>query len=171
MGMSIFNETENRQAELPPDDHQLAEIYQRVTRGANWFYWIAGLSLINSVILLAGGKLNFIIGLGVTQVIYAVIHVISHHDGGLNVFTVVTLMLDVLVAGLFALFGFFAGKGSAAMFIIGIALYLLDALLYLLLGDVLAAGFHGLALFFMFRGMMASFELKKAMKSSPMIQP
>jgi hypothetical protein len=126
--------------------------------------------LINSIVLLAGGSLNFIIGLGMTQVIYAVFHVITHQSGGANAFTVIVLLLDVLVAGVFALFGFFAGKGYVAAFIIGIVLYVLDALLYLLLGDFLAAGFHGLALFYMVRGVMAAFELKAATKGSLMAQ-
>ena len=29
---------------------------RRFKSGANWFFWIAGLSIINSIILLAGGK-------------------------------------------------------------------------------------------------------------------
>ena len=168
--MSIFNESENRQVDLPPDNHELDAVRGRIKRGANWFFWIAGLSLINSIVLLAGGNLNFIIGLGMTQAIYAVCHVISHQSGGANAFTVIVLLLDALVAGVFAAFGFFAGKGYVAAFIIGIALYVLDALLYLLLGDILAAAFHGLALFYMVRGVMAAFELKAAMKSAPMIQ-
>src|SRR2546428_11297536 len=35
--------------------------------GAQWFYWIAGLSLINAAIALAGQEWRFILGLGVTQ--------------------------------------------------------------------------------------------------------
>jgi hypothetical protein len=170
MGMSIFNEAEDRQAELPPDNFELDGMRQRIKRGANWFFWIAALSMINSVVLLAGGSLNFIIGLGVTQVIYAVLHVITHQSGGANAFTAVVLLLDVLVAGVFALCGFFAGKGYVAVFITGIVLYVLDALLYLLFGDFLAAGFHGLALFYMIRGVMATFELRAATKNAPMMQ-
>ena len=37
--------------------------------GADWFFWIAGLSIINSIILLAGGQWSFIVGLGITQII------------------------------------------------------------------------------------------------------
>src|SRR5260370_7832290 len=35
--------------------------------GAGWFYWVAGISLINAVITLAGQHWRFIIGLGTTQ--------------------------------------------------------------------------------------------------------
>src|SRR3989441_3490956 len=37
--------------------------------GAQWFYWIAGLSLINAAIAFAGQEWRFILGLGVTQVV------------------------------------------------------------------------------------------------------
>lgn len=32
---------------------------QQCASGANWFYWIAALSLINSVIFISGGKSQF----------------------------------------------------------------------------------------------------------------
>ena len=34
--------------------------------GASWFYWIAGLSLINSIAAVSGGSWRFILGLGIT---------------------------------------------------------------------------------------------------------
>ena len=39
--------------------------------GASWFYWIAGLSLINSFIALSGSDYGFILGLGITRIIDA----------------------------------------------------------------------------------------------------
>ena len=45
------------------------KIESKFKSGASWFFWIAGLSIINSIILLAGGQWNFIVGLGVTQII------------------------------------------------------------------------------------------------------
>ena len=43
----------------------------RVKRGANWFYWIAGLSVVNSIMFIAGANFQFVVGLGVTQIINA----------------------------------------------------------------------------------------------------
>src|SRR5256885_15512759 len=37
--------------------------------GAQWFYWVAALSLINCVVALTGAQWRFILGLGVTQVV------------------------------------------------------------------------------------------------------
>ena len=42
---------------------------KNLRNGANWFFWIAALSVVNSVILLLEGDRSFVIGLGVTQVI------------------------------------------------------------------------------------------------------
>jgi hypothetical protein len=46
-----------------------AGLAQRHKSGANWFYWIAGLSLATSLIALGGGSWGFLISLGTTQVI------------------------------------------------------------------------------------------------------
>ena len=42
-----------------PESSQHQEIEEHlagVHRGANWFYWIAGLSLVNSIIAVSGGN-------------------------------------------------------------------------------------------------------------------
>jgi thiosulfate reductase/polysulfide reductase chain A len=44
-------------------------VEQRLKGAASWFYWIAALSLINSIIVMAGGNWHFIIGMGVTTVV------------------------------------------------------------------------------------------------------
>ena len=45
---------------------------QRVKSSANWFYWIAGLSVVNSIVVHTGSSWSFIAGLGITQLIDAV---------------------------------------------------------------------------------------------------
>ena len=123
--------------------------------GANWFFWIAGLSIINSVIIIAGGQWNFIVGLGITQVIDAIAHEIGSAGIG------VALVLDILVAGVFVLFGIFARKKYLWAFIIGMILYTLDGLLFLLAGDWLGIAFHILVLFFIFGGISALKKLNQ----------
>ena len=44
----------------------------QMKKGANWFFWIAGLSVVNSVILLMEGDRHFVVGLGVTQLVNAI---------------------------------------------------------------------------------------------------
>ena len=42
---------------------------QRYKSGARWFFWIAALSLITSLVSFSGGGFGFFLSLGVTQVI------------------------------------------------------------------------------------------------------
>jgi hypothetical protein len=170
--MSIFNESQDNESAAHADAAVSAETQMRVKSGANWFYWIAVLSLINSIVLVSGGSWNFIVGLGITQIADAVI--LTAGGGGrvgeLNALVVIVLMFDILVAAVFAGFGYFAGRGSAAMFIVGIVIYVLDGLIYLVFGDYLAAGFHAFALFYIIRGLLAAFEMRKLSHAGPMMR-
>src|ERR1044071_6443875 len=44
-----------------------AVLEKQLKGGGSWFYWIAGLSLVNSVLALSGSETRFILGLGITQ--------------------------------------------------------------------------------------------------------
>lgn len=124
--------------------------------GASWFYWVAGLSLINSIVALTGSEWGFILGLGVTQIIDAIGQAVE--GGG----KAIILGLDLLVAGIFVGFGVFAHKRHTWAFIVGMILYALDGLIFLLAQDWLALGFHGFVLFCLFRGVKACRELNAA---------
>lgn len=41
------------------------ELQKRANSGAGWFFWIAGLSVVNSAISLLGGGWSFVLGLGI----------------------------------------------------------------------------------------------------------
>jgi hypothetical protein len=124
--------------------------------GASWFYWIAGLSLINSIAAFSGSSWRFIVGLGITQVFDA----LGDHIGGAG--KAVVLLLDVVAAGLFVLFGVFAHKCHGWAFITGMALFALDGLVLLIFQDWLGVGFHAFVLYFLFRGFQVSRQLKGA---------
>jgi hypothetical protein len=137
----------------------------KIGSGGNWFYWIAALSLINSIIVLVGGNLNFIIGLGATQFIDA----FGQYYGGF--FPLIAFVLDVLIAGVFVLFGFFSGKGSKWAFVVGMVVYALDGLVFLIVDDLLSMGFHLLALYFIFGGLKAALDLGKLPKKPAIDAP
>jgi hypothetical protein len=120
---------------------------------ASWYYWIAGLSLINSIVAFSGSGGGFIVGLGVTQFIDAFGQGLE--GGG----KIVVLLLDVVVAGIFVLFGVFAHKRHIWAFIVGMIFYALDGLLFLLVQDWLGVGFHAFVLFCLFRGFQACRKL------------
>ena len=121
--------------------------------GASWFYWIAGLSLINSFIAFSGSDYGFILGLGITKIIDA----LGQEIQGMG--KLIALGLDLIVVGLFVFFGVFANKRKTWAFVIGMVLYGLDSLFSLLVQDWLSLGFHGFALFCLFRGFRACREL------------
>jgi hypothetical protein len=122
--------------------------------GAGWFYWIAGLSVINSIATLSGSSWGFIIGLGITQVFDA----LASNLGGSG--KLVALVLDLLAAGVLVVFGVFANKGRAWAFVVGMILYALDGLIFLVVGDWLSVGFHVFALFCILAGFSANQKLR-----------
>jgi len=127
---------------------------QATRSGANWFYWIAGLSLVNSVVQLFGSDYNFIIGLGITQVLDAFAQVTTESVTGSTAAVVrgAALFLDVLVAGVFSLFGLFAGRGRGWAFVVGMILYALDGLIFLFVQEWMSLGFHAFALYGIWAG-------------------
>jgi hypothetical protein len=136
---------------------------QAFRSGANWFFWIAGLSLVNSAIIMFGGQWNFIVGLGITQFVDGMV-LFAALDGAQAsiILKVVCGAINLAITGMFALFGVLALKRHTWAFITGMAIYALDGLLFLFVGDYLAVGFHAFALFFLFRGFQAMRELKAA---------
>lgn len=123
---------------------------------ASWFYWVAGLSLVNTVLALTGVGIRFIFGLGVTQIFDA------FGAGFAGAGTLVALVLDLLAAGVLVLFGVFANKGQTWAFIVGMALLALDGLLLLLVRDWLGVAFHAYVLFRLFQGFQISRQLRAA---------
>ena len=63
------------------------------------------------------------------------------------------LALDLLAAAVFILFGVFANKGHRWAFIVGMVLFALDGLIFLLAQDWIGVGFHVFVLYCFFRGL------------------
>jgi len=138
---------------------QTAASVAQMRSGASWFYWIAALSLVNSVAAFAGSSWRFIIGLGVTQIIDEFGGQLGAAGKG------VSLGLDLLAAGVLVLFGIFGHKGHLWAFIVGMVLFALDGGIFLLKQKWLDVGFHAFILFCLFRGFMGCRELKAATRS------
>lgn len=126
---------------------------------ANWFYWIAGLSLVNSVVLLFGGNMSFVVGLGITQFIDIFAYYFS--QDGSSIIKIIALSLDFFIAGIFLLFGYFSNKGYRWSFFVGLVLYGLDGVIFIFLKDYLSLAFHGYAIYCIFRGVKAIKVLKE----------
>lgn len=120
----------------------------RMKSGGSWFYWIAGLSLINTIAAVTGSGWGFIVGLGITRLL-------DDYVGG-----PVAITVDVLIAGLFILFGVFANKAQLWAFVVGMAVYTLDGLVFAMAGAWLAAAFHVFVLFCLVNGFRAARQLR-----------
>jgi hypothetical protein len=151
--------TPNLGGRVPAGTEGVAEGYRQQTlSGANWFFWIAALSMINSIIQLASGGFGFLAGLGVTQLIDGVAAGVSEQVGGAA--TVIALLLDVMVAALFVGLGLFARKGQTWAFVLGMVLYALDGLIFLLVQSWPSFLFHLFVLYCLYRGLAGNNKLK-----------
>ena len=97
----------------------------------------------------SGGGVGFVIGLTIAQVID---HFVRGAEGGAKA---IALVLNVGVAGVFALFGLLACKRQSWAFIVGMVLYGIDGVLSLLASRWLGVAFHAWVLFSLFVGLRA----------------
>jgi len=139
--------------------------------GANNFYWIAALSVVNSLVNIFGGGIFFVIGLGVTLFIDAIAGSVADEFGGSTLVVVMGLLFSLLFDAIFAAFGYFAGKGHRWAFIAGMILYGLDALLMMAFQDWLAFGFHLYFMYGIWQGFSALGKLKALEVANPMAVP
>jgi hypothetical protein len=118
-------------------------------RGARWFWWIAGFSAVNAVLNLSHSDTNFVVGLAFTLLAHAAFP------------TGIALVIDALLVGGFFLVGLMAQRGQAWAFILGIVVYVCDALVYMKVGDWLPVGIHGLALYYIVTAFLGLRAAKK----------
>ncbi|HVU17820.1 MAG TPA: hypothetical protein VHD32_12910 [Candidatus Didemnitutus sp.] len=139
----------------------IAKAEPAVQRAAHWFWWIAGLSVINTAILAFGGDIHFVVGLGVTQIL----------DVAFRQIIAVALVLDVFVVGFFVLMGVFAARGHLWAFVIGAICYLVDGAIFAYFGDWLPVAFHAYVLFCLFKGWNHLRESLRAAREQPEAPP
>lgn len=141
-------------------------LVRQLRSGSSWFFFIGGMSLVNSILQLANANVSFLVGLGITQVVDALALVFGEAMGApaATVLRVVALVVNVAIAGLFVLFGVQGRKGHLKVYTLGMILYGLDALIFLIGPELLSIGFHLLALVFLFVGLRAGRKLKELEK-------
>lgn len=141
------------------DTDDVADLKARSSSGANWFYWIAGLSMVNSAIFIFGGNVHFLAGLGITELTDALVDV-SIQQGLPTMMKAVSIGFALTAVVGFGLVGYFARKFFRTAFILGIVVYVLDSIIVLLLQDFFMAAFHAFALFGIIRGYLACRAVK-----------
>jgi len=160
---------ENMETQAPPSaasPAQLALIQKKlqldhqIRSGVDWFFWIAGLSLINSAVYLLGNNFVFFLGLGITQFVDGFMSALaSEFSSGGNIIRLIGFAVDVFVAGIFVLFGVFGRKRYKMPVVLGMILYAVDGVIVLLLQDFLSAGLHAFALLGIWNGLKSMSEL------------
>lgn len=125
------------------------------TNSAKWFYIIAALSIINSILLYFNANIFFIFGLSTTQFVDGIVY------GVTGFFSPLALIPNIIIAGLFVLFGFYASKLKKWAFITGIFFYGLDALLSLLAEDWSGIIFHIIVFIILINGLASLKKINK----------
>ena len=140
----------------------VANLQRRMKYGAYNFYWIAGLSLANSLFFLFIKRSSFVVGLGITQFLDTLSHNIAvSNPNSVLLIRLVGLLPDLFICSVFVLCGVLASKGLRWAFIAGMLLYGLDAILTLVSPDFIGFGFHLFFSWYLFTGLQALDSLKK----------
>jgi MFS family permease len=159
---------------LTPDPIDPAVVYRLRLEAvgkacASWFLWLAGLSMVNSVLAASGAHLHFLFGLGVTSIVDAV----AQRAGATGI--VLNLVINAFIAGVFLLFWYFGKQGHKWAFLVGMGLYVIDGLILLLVTDYLGAAFHLWVLYRLYQGyttlsrFMAAQQVQMAAAGGPIL--
>ncbi|HEX3061740.1 MAG TPA: hypothetical protein VHP55_03690 [Usitatibacter sp.] len=141
----------------PAAAHAVPDVLRaRMASGAQWFYWIAALSAANALSAAFGSRWGFVIGLGISQALNVAAGMTATAVGHAIVWS-----LNAASIAVFALLGWLAQRPSIAAFSIGITLFALDTLIFLLARDWIGVAFHALALYFLWKGLAAAREMKR----------
>lgn len=137
-----------------PQRKEQQKIVFQFKSGVNWFFWIALLSLVNSIAFFLDKSWGFVIGLGITRIIDDLVPELVQQVGPGG--KLIALIFDLVAAGFFVILGLLAKKRYYSGFIVGMSLYTIDGLLFLLVRDWLSIAFHVIALFYIYKGYRAA---------------
>ncbi len=126
-----------------------------INNGTQWFLWIFGLSVLNSVILYTGGGISFIFGLGITQIFEGFL------IGYSGQYTLNGLIISILISSIFVLIWYSSRNLNKNAFILGMIIYGIDGLLLLIFQDWLSFGFHIYALVMIFKAYQNVDQMKE----------
>lgn len=127
------------------------QLEQNARNGSNYFFWIAFFSIFNQIMDQLSSTRRFVFGLGAPQYIERTLAAPNP-----------TLIWGIIIvlAGIFVLFGIFAGRRNIPVYIIGIIFYLVDLALSILSGDIVGAIVHVVFTVLLVMGLIATRKLK-----------
>jgi len=145
-------------------EHQKRELGKEIAGGAGWFYYVAALSMITTILIVLNAGAGFYGSLTITYIVSAI------GIGIGSIGSIIALGFSVIASGICALFGFLCNKRKNWAFIAGMVLYGLDGLLLLPLllvepfNSVVDIVIHIIALYFLFKGFKANKRLEELEK-------
>lgn len=142
-------------ADAPPSASPHAEDRAHLARGASWFYWLAGLSLVNTILSASGASVVMIFGLGASILMNGV----AAAFGPVGV--MLSYSLEFLMLVFYCVMGALAHRGHGWAFALGMLAYVGDAVITLFLQDWLILAVHGYVLFHLWRGFRACRAMQK----------
>jgi hypothetical protein len=145
-------------------DQEREQLERQVRSGANWFFLIAGLSIVNSVLFLVGSERSFVAGLGITQIVDFIVSNLGLTGAAPQM---LSLLINLPILGGFVLLGVLGRREKEWPFWIGMILYGLDTLIFLVAADWLSLLFHIVAVYYMFKGVRALRSLTDIRRARP----
>lgn len=139
-------------------EFEVESLTEDIQKAASWFFWIAGLSLINSLIFYFSAGVYFVVGLGISQFMDGFVTRIMNGPSW------IALIPSLMISGFFIYIGYRSRKYDKWAFVVGVVVYTLDALIYMYIEEWMAVGFHIFALVMISRGFFKVFEYNKASK-------
>ena len=139
------------------------QLLQRRGQGGAWFFWIGSASILNTILYAIGTQWGLAVGLGITYLIDGLA------KGPIETAPtpIYAIVIDVIIASGFLLLGRAARNGSLGWYAIGIVVYLVDGLLFVLAADVLGIAVHAIAIYGLISGWRAARSLKKVEAPAP----
>ena len=151
-----------------PQILMIAQLARRASSGATNFYWIAALSVINSIVSVFGGGMYFVVGLALSLLVDGFfLGMAEAFPEAKLIVQLIGLVISVVLSAFLAMFGYFAVKGKRWAFMIGIAFYALDTLLMLVFQEWMGVLFHLFFLWGLFNGLRALNQLQKLLPQKP----
>lgn len=147
----------------------LGRITQRIHSGASWISAVGIFSFLNTVLGLFKATIRFVIGLGATQIIDYIAVMLSQRSDNHTLFIALNVGLNLLIAAIFVILGWFAKRDHSWAWLAGMALYLIDTAIIVWIQYWPGLIFHIIALVMMIMGFIALRKKQKLLKASSIL--
>ncbi|MEO0452791.1 MAG: GYF domain-containing protein [Verrucomicrobiota bacterium] len=134
--------------------------------GAYWFYWIAGLTVLNAILIAVSSPVILALGLGAAELVSWMAYDVETGEIDSTMMWIavgVAIVLSLLMAGI----GWMASQGNRIIYLVGMVIVALDTIFYIFpIFSIIALAVHGYALYAMFNGFAALQKIEEIEKKA-----